>query len=274
MSNFEERIQSSLRDFDLGARSLLKRSNSMAELARSDKRLGHIRRVVERFGGFLGDALKVLEPELADGPIPGGERQVLESIDKESIALDCAQSMIRDLSSPNDRPAAATDSTRGMEGNSRAVPIPELLSFFSSVRKSGTLQISTSGETFTLVLVDGVVQSAQSDNSPPGTRLGDILVARGSLTETELGKFLKKKRKKRSRKLGGALVTKGLVSGEDIAMALREQIRQLFFRMYSIDDATFVFYDGACPTEEYSVRMDVSGLLLQSAVERDERESA
>ena len=48
---------------------------------------------------------------------------------------------------------------------------------------------------------------------------------------------------------------------------------ELFFRMYSIDDATFAFYEGACPTEEYSVHMDVSVLLLQSVVERDHHES-
>ena len=273
MSKFEERIQNSLKEFDQATRSLLKRSGTIVELARSDSALGNIRRVVERFSGFLGDALKALEAGIGDDVLQAASRQVLEPIDHESIAVDCAQSMIRELRNPDRGPATDRVPRCGIQGHSRAVPIPELLSFFSSVRKSGTLQVSTPDENFTLVLVEGAVRQAKSDSSPPGGRLGDILVAQGSITEGELGKFINENQGP-SRKLGEELVSHSLVVRENVARALHEQIRQLFFRMYTQDDATFAFYEGACPTEEYSVDMDVSGLLLASAVNRDHRESA
>lgn len=66
------------------------------------------------------------------------------------------------------------------------VPVPDMISFLSSMGCTGVLAIETDGERFLMDLLDGDVVHAQSDGAPDGDRIGDILVAQGAMTRDEV----------------------------------------------------------------------------------------
>ena len=164
--------------------------------------------------------------------------------------------------------AAGPDDPGEFSGHSRAIGITEALEFLSFYQKTGLLHVATTGENFVLQLDKGEVVHAASDNSPPGLRLGEILVMQGALTAETLRELLNKGSKRR---LGEMLQEDDLVDKRDLRRALEYQVQQLFTRLFSADETYFVFREGAIETSDGRLRMSVTSLLLESASSVDEQ---
>lgn len=158
-----------------------------------------------------------------------------------------------------------------LSGNSRAVAIEEFLEFLCIFQKSGVVWVNCHSEKITIEIHDGIVVHAASDHSPPGSRLGDILVEKGFVTQEQLEIFLAGMKAHKGR-LGAEMEIRGLITREQLEDALCTQIEMLFGRASAAHDSTFAF--SPRPIQEGGhriVRLDVRRLLLENARQRDER---
>lgn len=166
------------------------------------------------------------------------------------------------------KPLATQDAS--LVGDGRSVLVIEVLGLLSNLGKSGLVWVTTARERFLLQLEDGRVVYAQSDRPPPGGRLGELLLARNALGAHELGEAIAAARQAGT-PLGAWLLAANRVATVDLHAALREQVQQVFNRMFAATDCTYQFEDGRRLAGTDDVRLNVVQLLLESARAQDER---
>lgn len=154
------------------------------------------------------------------------------------------------------------------QGSSGAISLPDLLGFLQWQEHDGILRVATPKEVLSLRLDGGELCDAISDRSPPGLRLGEILVERACLSADALGEFLRR-HEGDERRIGQALEASQLVSRDSVQEALEYQVQALFNRLFQTDDAYFTFRTGQ-PRTDGLVRMGLNKLLLESARLSDE----
>ncbi|MCA8974780.1 MAG: DUF4388 domain-containing protein [Planctomycetes bacterium] len=145
----------------------------------------------------------------------------------------------------------------------------DLISVLGGQRSNGILQIETGTECFQLEFVDGDIVHAQSDECPVGDRLGDILVEQGVVGRDVIEGVLADADGQR---LGVALSQLWLVSHEQLLEALEEQIRRQCSRMFTLAPRQYTFWRGPPLRAQQHLRMNTTGLILDSARLADERE--
>lgn len=158
-----------------------------------------------------------------------------------------------------------------LSGRCGAIGFSDLLGFLGSIGKSGVLWVNSPGEKFTILIHDGAVVHASSDNAPREDQLGNVLVHLGAITRQALDRFLEQ-HSRWSGKIGAALEKQSLVSREQLVQALEYQIQRLFDRIGSAENATFTFNEENVAAMDGMVQMDVVHLLLETARRRDESE--
>lgn len=166
-------------------------------------------------------------------------------------------------------PDEADSPMEGLKGHTQAVTIPEILGFVSSMRKSGALTINALDESFLVQLEDGSVVYAQGDAPPPGQLLGDILVDQGAIKRDELEAVLENDSDS-AQILGKTLLERGLITKEQLCIALSYQVQHVFHRMCVAEDAVFQFDEGMHMLSSEDIRLNVTSLLLESARSTDE----
>jgi hypothetical protein len=158
-----------------------------------------------------------------------------------------------------------------LQGSSQVVSIPDLLSFLQMQCVSGILHVDTGHEVISLAFEQGDLTNAYSDNSPPGFRLGEILVELGDIDADRLEAFLLGFQPGKE-KLGNALQREGLISAKSLELALESQVRLIFLRLLCSEQARYRFHRE--PVEVYSEhRFNVLQLLLDASRIRDEARS-
>lgn len=155
-------------------------------------------------------------------------------------------------------------------GDGKSILVVEILGLLSNLSKSGLMWVTTARERFLIQLEAGRIVYAQSDRPPPGWRLGEILMARGALDAHDLGEALGAARE-RGEPLGAWLLASNLVATHDLHEALRDQVQQIFNRMFAATDSTYQFEEGKKLSRSDDVRLNVIQLLLESARLHDER---
>lgn len=190
--------------------------------------------------------------------------------DSEKIVIRCVEHVLESESMDLGDSFTSERDTVDLRGTGYAIGIPELLSFLETIDKTGTLEVATFDENFTIVLEDGEVVHAGSDSSPPGLRLGDILVMQGATSSSELQEFLRKHENSK-KPLGELVVDEGIVTRDELEEALEFQVQRLFQRLFEARDATFSFYDGRTNPKKLGVHMNLTRLLLESSFDVDER---
>ena len=159
----------------------------------------------------------------------------------------------------------------GIQGHSRAVTVPELLSFISSSRKSGVLSVHSESENFLVQLEHGAVVYARGDRTPKKELLGQLLLRSGSLRPSELEHTLAH-RGERGEHLGELLCKLEIISNEELEAALTGQIQLLFHRLCRPSDQRFRFFEGLSIETRPRVHLNVTSLLLECARVWDEGE--
>jgi hypothetical protein len=157
----------------------------------------------------------------------------------------------------------------GLRGTTRSITLSEILGFIATLRKTGVLRVSTASESFLVQLSEGHVVYAQADSPPAGQRLGEILLARGALTRAALEREMRE-RSDPDEILGRRLVARGVVTREDLKIALSFQIQCIFHRLFHARGALFQFDENVTAIRTDDVRLNVTSLLLESARSSDE----
>jgi hypothetical protein len=153
-------------------------------------------------------------------------------------------------------------------GHCSAISVPDFLSFLQVHEKTGILRIVSKDEVFTLEIDRGTLIHATSDNPPPHLLLGEILVARGHTDREVIARYLA--RMPDGLRLGEALEIAGEVHREQLLDALQYQAQELFNRLCPLIDARFSFVACGPPKPDGRLRLNITGLLMESARVRDE----
>lgn len=134
--------------------------------------------------------------------------------------------------------------------------IAEVFRFLDGAKKSGRLIVPCEKEKITVELHRGEVVNAYSDNAPPGTRLGEILVKLGAIMPQALEDFVASHRSGTAR-LGAALEAESLIEQEDLFDALGFQMKQLINRCLEQQaaDITFELRSGNHDPEQYRLKL-------------------
>lgn len=253
-------------ELSVAARSAAKRVRGLVSVADQKQASEVYRRAAERAADMLDDAAESLNNPAH--PIrwltfdPAGARAVARS-------MTAAQAPHATQCTPPATLLSEQQSMSVLTGSTSAVPMPDLLEFLAMLKKTGILWVKAAGETFTLQLEDGALVHASSSVSPIGSRLGDVLVKLGHVSEPRLTAFLRDF-SRWSGKLGIALEKAGLVTSDQLVEGLEQQVRLLFQRLFALENASFSFTERKSSSAENRLRLDITHLLLESARVSDE----
>jgi CheY-like chemotaxis protein len=129
---------------------------------------------------------------------------------------------------------------RKINGDLGLVGIANLLQFLHSNQVQGTLTISAGADTKVIRFApDGIrlIRGVRRTNP-----LGEILVRTRKITQQQLDDILIQQRISRKR-LGDLLAEKGIVSRESLEAALREQVAEEIYDLFSWTEAEFEFVE-------------------------------
>jgi hypothetical protein len=152
-------------------------------------------------------------------------------------------------------------------GRGTLVPIPELVGFLGSLGVSGVLRVTSSREQFLVEFADGQISHAEGSGSPPGHRLGDLLIGHGAIDRLSLESGVVDVP---GWKLGRRLVQEKLITEEQLVRALQAQIQLLFCRLFREKAKSYTFWSGPSIWGEQGVRLNSTTLLLEGARACDE----
>jgi len=218
---------------------------------------------------------------LSDGPVGTVQHQLKWAAAHVQAAVLALSSKLG--ATPNGRPPASHDEhdtslsdeldfSQGLHGHTESITIAEILGFIAGLRKSGTLVVHGTNQDFLIDLKDGKVIYAQGNNPPPGLRVGEVLVAQGALSQTELDEFVEENADAEE-VLGTALLQAGRISREALRIALSFQVQHLFHCLTTEQDAYFQFEEGLHRVSSEDILLNVEMLLLESARTQDERDA-
>ncbi|MFT7676591.1 MAG: hypothetical protein ACI8QC_000563 [Planctomycetota bacterium] len=159
----------------------------------------------------------------------------------------------------------------GFRGDCQVLELPDLISMVRNQGLTGRLLFTNEAESVHLHFRDGDLVHAHSENTPKGLRLGEVLVTQGRISSERLESVLFCHQD--SPKMLGQILLEGkLVEPNDLEEAFVFQIQALFDRLFSYREGTsFRFLTGLTEQPETPARLNVLGLLLESARNRDER---
>lgn len=154
-------------------------------------------------------------------------------------------------------------------GISPPIGLESVLSFLGSLHKTGILRVRSEGTTFMISVVRGDVVHAVSHPRPEAELLGSILVERSAIDRETLTRFLETHGASAGR-LGEALNRQELLSTEELRAALEVQLQRLFDRLLAARTSEWCFHEGEATLSYIHLRVNATGVLLESARKRDE----
>lgn len=164
---------------------------------------------------------------------------------------------------------------RKIGGDLGLVGISNLLQFLSGNQAQGTLTISAGGDTKVIRFApDGIrlIRGVRRTNP-----LGEILVRTRRITQAQLDEILIEQRISRKR-LGDLLADRGFLSRESLEAALREQVAEEIYDLFSWAEAAFEFVeetefaplDASSPLGSIVLDANVISIMIEAARRVDE----
>ncbi len=154
-------------------------------------------------------------------------------------------------------------------GDLSRVEVPDLLTFINMGRRTGVLQLVSSGQQTGLYFSAGDPVFATTNTER--LRLGEILLRMGKLTAQQLAACVEKHRATGHR-LGQVLVEDKLLSAEELTSLLKVQVSELFFDVFRWRLGQFDFYDDmAPPAGAVMLQMNLQNLIMEGVRRLDER---
>lgn len=156
-----------------------------------------------------------------------------------------------------------------IQGTTDSIPMKAVFQLIEGGRKTGCLHLRTPTEHLQFMFDGGNVVAVSSDDPPRGLRLGDILVRLGHVDEATLTAFLTRIRAT-GVPLGEALARESLVTVEQLAEALQNQLHEQFARMEREPNAAYGFVPATRSDHDGKLKVTPRELLLESARRSDE----
>jgi len=149
---------------------------------------------------------------------------------------------------------------RGLSGDFLTMSLKDVVSHLGNRRVSGVLRVHRGGVFKELMIQDGSVISASSNQ--PREYLGQFLINMGHLTEDQLGRAFESQRETDIR-LGKVLVVNGMVAESTVQNTLSLKFREMLLDAFQWPDGEFQFeaQEAKTPTAEgLDVRVDLADI--------------
>lgn len=224
--------------------------------------------MVQQSDAILAHVKQFLTSEAQDVPMEQLARAVAELRNRQA-QLNSHLSRMMQILGMTGAPAPASQSVASLRGHSRSLALPDVISMLSMHRKSGTLRVVAKSSAYVVEFQEGAVVHTVCTPQRQELLLGSILVSLGRIRPERLQDFLSSFDPQQG-PIGIALARAGMVSMDDLRDALSHQVRELFHRIFSLDDAMFSFTDDEQSKLELRVRINTTELLLDTARRRDE----
>lgn len=173
-------------------------------------------------------------------------------------------------------PSVTYESMGKVRGDVRVFGIANLLQMLSLNKSEGFLTVQQDSQKKIIQFGPSGMRlvSAGARRSHP---LGEILLRSGKITHAQLDEILSEQRRT-GRRLGEVVSRRGVLQEEEIENALREQISEEIYDLFTWADATFEFAEaqGAAapadegPLAELTVDANVMSVMLEAARRADE----
>jgi hypothetical protein len=156
-----------------------------------------------------------------------------------------------------------------IQGDLRAMSVPELLMWISQFQKTGTLEIRTGEWSETMAFESGALIFSSSSN--PDRTLGRMLMKYGIVTE-EMHRRARELRETKSVAVAKALVELQILTERQLVRFLRKKAEKELFDLFDIEEGEFTFSVNELPTLDLlPMRVDVSKMLLRITQDKDEK---
>ncbi|MBI2931061.1 MAG: response regulator [Planctomycetes bacterium] len=161
-----------------------------------------------------------------------------------------------------------------LQGDVGVLSIADLLQFLSQNAREGVLTISQGDHKKAIYLCPTGIRLLMT-TSRRTSSLGEILIRTKKITRPQLDQYLEEQ-KRTGKKLGEIVGKLGLVSKKDIDRALREQVEEEIYDLFTWTDACFEFVEGApsvksdSPFSEAILDANPTTIMLEAARRADE----
>jgi len=159
-------------------------------------------------------------------------------------------------------------------GDVSVIGIADLLQYLSQNTKEGVLTL-TLGEHKKALFVSPHGMRLMLTTTRRTSSLGEILIRTKKITRQQLDQFLEEQ-KRTGKKLGEIVGRLGLVSKKDVDRALREQVEEEIYDLFTWFEASFEFIEGVpalkpdSPLAEAVLDANPTSIMLEAARRADE----
>ena len=142
------------------------------------------------------------------------------------------------------------------------VPFAEALRRVSAERRSGDLQVQSGKAVKTLFFDHGRIVFAASNLKKD--RLGEALVALGTITDEQFKKASAVVIQDRSKRFGEALVHAGILDKGEVGRSVARQVKRIVLSLFASADGVATFDERPCPVPlEYMVSLSIHRVLYE-----------
>jgi hypothetical protein len=131
-----------------------------------------------------------------------------------------------------------------LRGDLRTMPLPDVLQWAATGRKTGSLHVERRSVQKRIILREGNIFSSWSND--PRESLGQFLIRLRLISEEQLFRALLAQEEK-GRLLGSILVTDGALSEEDLKRALKAKVEETVYDLFLWPSGQFEFHEGEVP---------------------------
>jgi hypothetical protein len=157
-----------------------------------------------------------------------------------------------------------------LEGDLSRFELPDLLSLVKAGRRTGVLALERRDRESKLYCRAGDPVFAVSTHED--LRLGRLLARQGKVPAEVIEEALDWQHSNGGR-LGGALVSAGLLDEAELAALLKVQVSEVIFDAFSWPEGTFSFWDGVPPPPRaVTLEMDLQNILIEGVRRLDVRD--
>jgi uncharacterized protein DUF4388 len=140
-----------------------------------------------------------------------------------------------------------------IQGTLTTMSVPDLLQFLATGRKTGSLKFSRAKVNKEIYFDKGLIIGSFSND--PKEYLGQLLIHYGKIDEARLQLAMETQRKTGGR-LGEILVTKGILTAEEVHDILRTRTLEIIYDLFLWEEAQFEFFDSQ-PFPDDFIRVSV-----------------
>ena len=165
----------------------------------------------------------------------------------------------------------------GLKGDLSTFSLAEVFQLIASSAKEGTLEVSDEESRKVIYFSKNGIKLLSSGKRK-GLPLGELLLRAGVITQAQLNQALEHQ-KKTSLRLGEILRAFGFIKEDDIQRAVRSQIEEEIYDLFTWQKASFEFKEGSPPAELLdpenpvtALNLDANALVFEAARRIDEWE--